>query len=107
MCVDTDRRYEVSDEHEAPRRLTPTERAHEITIAALSRKPVTASEEVEITRNAKGDYQYRIQGVVGEEETLTALANRVLDVAYYYDEKMPLSRKQEFDRKYLPDEKGK
>jgi hypothetical protein len=92
---------------ETPRRLTPTERAHEIMLAALHRTPVKASEEVEITRNAKGDYQYRVAGVAGEAETLAKVATRVLSIARSMDDDLPLSRAQNFGRDYLPDEKGK
>jgi hypothetical protein len=93
--------------NEAPRRLTPTERAHEIMLAALHRTPVRASEEVEVTRNAKGDYQYRVAGVAGEDETLAAVATRVLSIAKDLDEQLPLSRSQEAGRKFTPDELGK
>jgi hypothetical protein len=92
---------------ETPRRLTPTERAHEIMLAALHRTPVKASEEVEITRNAKGDYQFRVAGVAGEGEELKAVALRVLSIAGSLDDDLPLSRAQNFGRDYLPDEKGK
>jgi hypothetical protein len=92
---------------ETPRRLTPTERLHEITLAALHRTPVKASEEVEITRNAKGDYQYRVAGVAGEVETLARVATRVLSIAQDLDKDLPLSRTQEAGRKYLPNELGK
>jgi hypothetical protein len=92
---------------EPPRRLTPTERAHEIMLAALHRTPVKASEEVEITRNAKGDYQYRVAGVAGEDESLAAVALRVQAIAKDLDHDLPLSRTQEAGRKYLPNEMGK
>ena len=90
-----------------PRRLTPTERLHEITLAALHRTPVKASEEVEVTRNAKGDYQFRVAGVAGEDESLDAVAGRVLNIARSLDQDLPLSRVQEWGRKYTPDEIGK
>ncbi len=93
--------------HTEPRRLTPTERAHEIMLAALHRTPVKASEEVEVTRNAKGDYQFRIAGVAGEGESLTEVALRVTSVAASVDETYPLSRSQEYGRKFTPNETGK
>jgi hypothetical protein len=92
--------------HEPPR-LTPTQRLHEVTLAALHRNPIKASEEVEISRNAKGDYQYTVQGVAGEGDKLADVANRVLSLAKDLDEQLPLSRKQNFDRDYLPHETGK
>lgn len=88
-----------------PRRLTPTERAHEIMLAALRRTPVKASEEVEITRNAKGDYQWRVAGVAGEDEDLATVANRVLAISRSLDDELPLSRGQHFGRDYLPNER--
>jgi hypothetical protein len=89
------------------RRLTPTERAHEIMLTALHRTPVKASEEVEVTRNAKGDYQYRVAGVAGEAESLAKVATRVLSIARDLDKDLPLSRSQEAGRAYLPNELGK
>ena len=93
--------------NDQPARLTPTQRLHEITLAALHRTPIKASEEVEITRNAKGDYQFRVAGVAGEEETLAKVASRVLSIARSLDDELPLSRAQNFGRDYLPNEKGK
>ncbi len=90
-----------------PRRLTPTERAHEVMLAALHRTPVKASEEVEVTRNAKGDYQWRVAGVAGEDESLAAVAMRVLNITRSMDEDFPLSRSQEYGRKFTPNETGK
>ena len=37
-----------------PRRLTPTERLHEVTMASLSRRPSEPESSVSLTRNAKG-----------------------------------------------------
>ncbi len=86
---------------------TPTQFARKLAMAAMTRKAAGASEEVEITRNAKGDYQYRVSGVVGEDETIQAAANRVLDLALYYDEKLPLSHAQDFERRYSKHDQGK
>jgi hypothetical protein len=96
----------VTETNDVPR-LTPTQRLHEVTLAALHRTPVKASEEVEISRNAKGDYQYTVQGVAGEGDKLAEVANRVLSIARSLDDELPLSRKQNFDREYLPHEQGK
>lgn len=92
-------------ENHAPVKLTPTQRAHEIMLAALHRTPVKASEEVEISRNAKGDYQYTVAGVAGEDDTLAKVAARVLNIARDLDEQLPLSRAQNYGRDYLPNEK--
>lgn len=45
---------------ETPRHLTPTERLHEVTMAALERQPAPADSSVSITRNAKGVRQWDI-----------------------------------------------
>jgi hypothetical protein len=97
----------VTVNNETPRRLTPTERLQEVTLAALHRTPVKASEEVEVTRNAKGDYQFRVAGVAGEDESLAKVSARVLNIARDLDKDLPLSRSQEYGRKYTPNEKGK
>jgi hypothetical protein len=86
-----------------PARLTPTQRLHEITLAALHRTPVKASEEIEVTRNAKGDYQFRVAGVAGEDESLARVAARVLSIARDLDNVLPLSRAQYYARD-IPDE---
>jgi hypothetical protein len=90
---------------EAPK-LTPTQRLHEITLAALHKTPVKASESVELTRNAKGDYQFTVAGVAGEDETLRTVASRVLSIAADLDKDLPLSRSQSYGRDFLPNEKG-
>ena len=92
--------------NETPRRDTPTEFARKLALAHASRQPVKASEEVEVTRNAKGDYQYTVSGVAGEEESLSAVALRVLMVAVDLDEKLPLSRSQHEGRNYTSNEKA-
>ena len=91
---------------EAPRRMTPTERLHAVTLAALHRTPVKASEEVEVTRNAKGDYQFRVAGVAGEDEDLATVANRVLAISRSLDDELPLSRSQHEGRNYTSNEKA-
>jgi hypothetical protein len=42
------------------RRLTPTERLHEVTMAAMTRAPSPPEHSVEITRNAKGVAQFEV-----------------------------------------------
>jgi hypothetical protein len=44
----------------AERRLTPTERLHEVTMAAMTRAPSPPEHSVEITRNAKGVAQFEV-----------------------------------------------
>jgi hypothetical protein len=48
-------------EPETPR-LTPTQRLHEITMAALSRTPSAPEHTVGLTLNAKGDVQIEVTG---------------------------------------------
>ena len=43
-----------------PRRLTPTERLHEVTMAAMGRRPAEPESSVTITRNAKGVFQFEV-----------------------------------------------
>jgi hypothetical protein len=45
---------------EPERRLTPTERLHEVTMAAMSRAATPPEHSVEITRNAKGVAQFEV-----------------------------------------------
>jgi hypothetical protein len=95
----------MTDAELLTRRLTPTERLHEITLAALHKTPVKASESVELTRNAKGDWQFTVAGVAGEDDSLAAVALRVQAIAKDLDNDLPLSRSQHFGRDYLPNEK--
>lgn len=48
----------MSDETE--RRLTPTERLYELSMAWANRGPALPEQSVDITRNAKGDYQFSV-----------------------------------------------
>ena len=50
----------MSAADESPRRLTPTERLHEVTMAAMGRRPAEPESSVEITRNAKGAIQFSV-----------------------------------------------
>jgi hypothetical protein len=43
-----------------PRRLTPTERLHEVTMAALARRPSETEHTIELSRNAKGVAQFGV-----------------------------------------------
>lgn len=42
------------------RRLTPTERLHEVTMAAMSRRPSEPESSVTVTRNARGIFQFEV-----------------------------------------------
>lgn len=50
----------MSDSPDEPRRLTPTERLHEVTMAAMTRAASPPEHAVEITRNAKGVAQFTV-----------------------------------------------
>lgn len=50
----------MSTSENEPRRLTPTERLHEVTMAALTRAASPPEHSVEITRNAKGVAQFEV-----------------------------------------------
>ena len=54
------RRHEVNTEETPERRLTPTERLHEVTMAALTRAPAPPEHAVELSRNAKGVAQFTV-----------------------------------------------
>lgn len=43
-----------------PRRQTPTERLHEVTMSALNRRPSEPESAVTISRNAKGVTQFEV-----------------------------------------------
>jgi hypothetical protein len=69
-----------------PRRLTPTERAHALAMAYAARQASAPESAVEITRNAKGDYQYTVT-VRGED--VQACETLALGVSDRLAEKYP------------------
>lgn len=48
---------DTTNEHKPP---TPTARLHEVTMAALTRRPSEPVSDVSISRNAKGDFQFEV-----------------------------------------------
>ena len=72
--------------HGEPRRLTPTERLHEVTMAAIQRPSSPPEHSVEITRNAKGVHQYEIT-VRGFD--LESVLLHALDVTQRLDALLP------------------
>ncbi len=52
-----------------PHRLTPTERLHEVTMAAMNRRPSEPESSVTISRNAKGVAQFEVT-VRGHDEDI-------------------------------------
>jgi len=65
----------VSTEH----KLTPTERLHEVTMAAVSRQPTPPESSVELTRNAKGDVQISVTARGWDAAEAAATAQRLFD----------------------------
>jgi hypothetical protein len=76
----------VSAAEEQPRRLTPTERLHEVTLTALQRHPAEPEHTVGLTLNAKGDVQIE---VTGRGTDLDKLATAVLDKFAFLLERFP------------------
>ena len=70
----------------AERRLTPTERLHEVTMAAMQRPTSPPEHSVEITRNAKGVHQYEVT-VRGFD--VAEVVQKALDVRAQLDELLP------------------
>lgn len=89
---------------DAPR-LTPTQRLHEVTLAALARSGPSKTPSVEIARNAKGDWQFDVTASPDDGETLGECAARVLVVVRELEGELELSRAQHYGRNYLPNEK--
>lgn len=74
---------------EEPRRLTPTERLHEVTMAAMGRRQAAPESSVTISRNAKGIAQFEVtvRGEdVGDCEIAAHGIFERLTVAYPYPE---------------------
>lgn len=59
------------------RRLTPTERLHEVTMAAMGRKPSEPVSEVSLTRNAKGVAQFEVTVRGSDAEACETLAGTI------------------------------
>jgi hypothetical protein len=66
----------VNSPETEPRRLTPTERLHEVTMAAMTRAPSPPEHSVEITRNAKGVAQFEVTVRGYDLEDVLAQARR-------------------------------
>jgi hypothetical protein len=60
------------------RRLTPTERLHEVTMSAMTRAPSPPEHTAEVTRNARGIFQFTV-AVRGYD--LDAVLKQALDSA--------------------------
>ena len=61
---------------EQPRHLTPTQRLHEVTIAALTKQQRPPAETIELSRNAKGDVQFAVSVVPQDGESLKDASDR-------------------------------
>jgi broad specificity phosphatase PhoE len=95
----------VTQARPEPPRLTPTQRLHEVTLAALNRSSPAKGGSVEVSRNAKGDWQFDVSATADDGETLDECAARVLAVVRELEREFELSRAQHFGRDYLPNEK--
>jgi hypothetical protein len=69
-----------------PRRLTPTERLHEVTMTAMSRRPAEPESSVTITRNAKGVFQFEVTVRGGDEN---ACLNEADNIATWLVDRYP------------------
>jgi hypothetical protein len=92
----------MSDNGTEVPRLTPTQRLHEVTMQALTRAPRAPSEGVEITRNAKGDWQFTVSAATQEGESLEDAIHRAELHAGRLEESFPLSRTQTYERNNEP-----
>ena len=63
-----------------PRKLTPTERLHEVTMSALARTPAQPEHTVGLTLNAKGDVQIEVTGRGTDLDGLAASVQTTFDV---------------------------
>lgn len=64
---------------EPERRQTPTERLHEVTMAALTRAAAPPEHTVGLTLNAKGDVQIEVTGRSHDLERLGASVSAMFD----------------------------
>ncbi len=95
-------------EIEAPApKLTPTQRLHEVTLAALTRTTVMHRESITTSRNAKGDMQHEVVTYREDDEDGDTFEARHFARVERTNEQFPLSRKQNYDRDFLPNETGK
>jgi len=94
-------RGNIPEEH-ARVKLTPTQRLHEVTMQALTRAPRSPSESIEVTRNAKGDYQFTVTVATQEGETLEEAADRSERIVDALSVRYELSRTQTYERNNEP-----
>lgn len=77
----------MSESTEIPPKLTPTQRLHEVTIAALSRRPAEPESSVTIARNARGVFQFEVTVRGGDADACKTQAETVvreLEASYPY-----------------------
>ncbi len=90
---------------DAPPKLTPTQRLHEVTLAALTKTTVMHRESITTTRNAKGDHQHEVVTYREDDEPSDVFEARHFGRVERTDERFPTSRSQEYGRKFTPNEK--
>lgn len=64
---------------EPERRLTPTERLYELSMAWAQRGPAPAEQSIDITRNAKGEYQFSVTARGHDLDDVLARAQAAAD----------------------------
>lgn len=84
------------------RREQDLQRFHEERMAALLRPQQRSSQEVTVSRNAKADYQYEVNGVAGDGESLSEVAAKVIATVALLDETYPASIAQAHSRNFAP-----
>jgi hypothetical protein len=75
--------------------------------AALTKRSTPQRESNTVSRNAKGDDQIEVVVYRQDEESEDDFNARTEARYERLTKKHPLSRNQEFNRRYLPDERGK
>jgi len=91
----------MSDNGTEVPRLTPTQRLHEVTMQALTRRG-NPPETISGNRNAKGDWQPEINVVAQDGETSDELYERWKALALKAEDDFPLSRTQVYERNNEP-----
>jgi len=64
---------------EQPRRMTPSERYHELALQAAQRQPLVPEHSLDLTRNAKGDVQIGLTVRGGDLAEVEASATAAFD----------------------------
>jgi hypothetical protein len=93
----------MTENTEPQRYRMPLARVVELLLTKPAHDP---AEKVEITRNAKGDYQYKVEAASRNGETLEECAVRAQEVADKLNTAYGLSRAQLYERQTTPLDKS-